>query len=258
MKRIVFVFLIFIIVFFSSCKILYPGMMFQQKDYQVFELKEKLIDEYIMKPGDELLVDFFTRDGQSLIEKHILSNENSSGTALTSSTTAYQNKYIIKPNGYVSLPIIGEYYAQGFNAYNLKKALENELSRLYVDPFVVVNVTNRRVFLFKGYTGAVVPLNQTPTHLIEVLAQSGGVDKDLKAYKIKIIRGDLKNPTVYNIDLSTINGLITSDIILQSNDIVYLEPRRRIFTDSLREVTTIVSLLTSLITTIVLITSFKK
>ena len=257
MRRIVFALILISIVFLNSCKILYPGMMFQQKDYQVFELKEKLIEEYIMKPGDELLVDFYTRDGQSLIEKHVNSDNQTSNNSV-SATIPYQYRYIIKPNGYVSLPIIGEYYAQGYNAFNLKKALEAELSRLYVDPFVVVNVTNRRVFLFKGYTGSVVPLNQTPTHLIEVLALSGGVERDLKAYKIKIIRGDLKNPTVYNIDLSTINGLITSDIILQSNDIVYMEPRRRIFTDSLREVTTIVSLLTSLITTVVLITQLKK
>lgn len=258
MKKLGFFIVIFSALLLNSCKILYPGMMFQQKDYQVFELKEKLIDEYIMKPGDELLVDFYTRDGQSLIEKHVNTDNAVPGSNSQSANIPYQYRYIIKPNGYVSLPIIGEYYAQGYNSFNLKRALEAELSRLYVDPFVVVNVTNRRVFLFKGYTGAVVPLNQTPTHLIEVLANSGGVDKDLKAYKIKVIRGDLKNPTVYNIDLSTINGLITSDIILQSNDIVYMEPRRRIFTDSLREVTTIVSLLTSLITTVVLITQFKK
>jgi hypothetical protein len=41
--------------------------MFQQKDYQVFELKDKLIEEYVIKPGDDLTLTFVTRDGEALI-----------------------------------------------------------------------------------------------------------------------------------------------------------------------------------------------
>jgi polysaccharide export outer membrane protein len=72
--------------------------------------------------------------------------------------------------------------------------------------YVIIKVTNRRVFVFKGGGGLVVNLNESPTSLIEVLAKSGGLDRTLKAYKIKIIRGDLKNPEVQLVDLSTIEG----------------------------------------------------
>lgn len=239
--------------FASSCKVLYPGMMFQQKDYQVFELKDKLVDEYIIKPGDELSLDFFTRDGQSLIEKNISYIEGINSV----NTSTVQYSYIVKPNGYVSLPIIGDYFVQGYTSNSLKKMLESELSRLYIDPYVNISVNNRRVFLFKGYTGSVVKLNQTPTHLVEVLALSGGLDRDLKAYKIRVIRGDYKNPTIYNVDLSTLHGLATSDIILQSNDIVYVEPRKKIIGDSFKEVSVVVSFITSVVSTIVLITRIK-
>ena len=90
------------------------------------------------------------------------------------------------------------------------------------------------------------------------MAKSGGIEKNLKAYNIKIIRGDLKNPTIFQVDISTINGLINSDIILQSNDIVYIEPRRNVFTDSIREVTSNLSVLLSLVSSILLITRLVK
>jgi len=73
-----------------------------------------------------------------------------------------------------------------------------------------------------------------------------------------VIRGDLKNPNILQVDLSTIQGLTESEIILQSNDIVYVEPRRRVFTDALREVTTTISILSSILTTGVLVYTLTK
>jgi polysaccharide export outer membrane protein len=74
--------------------------------------------------------------------------------------------------------------------------------------------------------------------LFEVLAKSGGVAGSTGALggnnmanngqnyasKIKIIRGDLKNPTIYLVDLSKIDGLKDADIIMQAGDIVYIDP----------------------------------
>jgi polysaccharide export outer membrane protein len=257
MKKVYFLLITICLIGFSSCKILYPGMMFQQKDYQVFELKDKLIEEYVIKPGDDLTLTFVTRDGEALIDRYMGPNGQSNNNNRTQSNQS-NLVYRVKPDGFVDIPFLGDFYVQGYTTITLKEVLENELGRLYVDPYAIITVQNRRVFLFKGYKGEVVSLNQTPTHLIEVLAKSGGIEKNLKAYNIKIIRGDLKNPTIFQVDISTINGLINSDIILQSNDIVYIEPRRNVFTDSIREVTSNLSVLLSLVSSILLITRLVK
>ena len=60
------------------------------------------------------------------------------------------------------------------------------------------------------------------TTLFEALAQAGGLNGG-KAYKIKIIRGDLRNPQIFLVDLSTIKGVVKSDFVLQANDIIYIE-----------------------------------
>jgi polysaccharide export outer membrane protein len=110
--------------------------------------------------------------------------------------------------------------------------------------------------VFKGSSAAVVSLNQGPTSLLEVIAKSGGIGNDLKAYKIKILRGDLKNPEIIDVDLSTIQGLQNANLIVQTNDVIYIEQRLRYLSGVLREITPIVSLIGTTTTIIVLVKRF--
>ena len=81
-----------------------------------------------------------------------------------------------------------------------------------------------------------------------------GVAFSCKAKKIKVIRPqkDGSEPKVYNLDLSTIDGLQGGMMVMQANDIVYVTPRWRVATDLLREVTPILSLITT--TTLLIVT----
>jgi polysaccharide export outer membrane protein len=84
------------------------------------------------------------------------------------------------------------------------------------------------------------------------------LEKGLKAYKIKVIRGDMKNPEVRLIDLSTLEGLRSADLMMQPNDIVYVEDRKRVVRDALTETLPFFTGLTTLISFILLIKSLGK
>ena len=45
------------------------------------------------------------------------------------------------------------------------------------------------------------------------------------AANVKLIRGNIQNPDIYMLDLSTIHGMKRADLVLQSNDIIYIETR---------------------------------
>lgn len=243
----------FIIVFgllllMSSCKVFYPNMMFKQKDYQYFELAQKEVDEYVIKKGDQFSLRVYSRDGFRLID-------------IMSGTNTVQGSgggtFLVDNEGFAKLPIIGEFYVNGYTESELERIMEEKYSNLFVDPYIILTVSNRRAFLFKGSTASVVSLNESPTNLFEVIAKSGGISGELKAYKIKVIRGDLKNPQITIIDLSSLEGMRNADLIVQSNDIIYIEPRRRILSDALREFTPILAWATTIITTIALIRSYS-
>ena len=226
--------------------------MFQQKDYQYFELAKKQIDQYIIQTGDEFTLKAYSRDGFRLID--VLGN---SGEVSQTGSGGGAVNFLVDKEGFAKLPIIGQFYVKGYTETELERTLAEKYSNLFVDPYIVLNVINRRVFVFKGSTGSVVSLNEAPTNLFEVIAKSGGIANDLKSYKIKIIRGDLKNPQISVIDLSSIEGMRNADLIVQSNDIIYIEPRRRPATDVLRELSPVFAWASTILTTIALIKTFS-
>lgn len=239
----------------NSCKLFYPNQMFKQKDYQYFEFARKQMDEYLLEPGDLLTLQVYSRDGFRLID---VLGGGVAGSSQQFTSNSGQVNYLVDKEGFAKLPILGDYYVKGYSHIQLEKELAQKYASLFVDPYVLIKVTNRRVFMFKGGGASVIQLNEAPTSLIEVLAKAGGLDKSLKAYKIKIIRGDLKNPEVHLIDLSTLEGLRTAELTMQPNDIVYVEDRKRVVRDVLGEALPVFSGITTLISFILLIKALGK
>ncbi len=239
------------LLFLPSCKLFYPNIMFQQKDYQYFELAKKQIDEYVIQPGDQFTLRAYSRDGFRLID--VLGSQGQQNLSSGGGNVTY----IVDKEGFSDLPIIGEFYVKGFTEAELERVLAEKYSSLFVDPYIILTVSNRRAFVFKGSAASVVALNQSPTNLFEVIAKSGGIANDLKSYKIKVIRGDLKNPQINVIDLSSLEGMRNADLIVQSNDIIYIEPRRRPASDVLKELAPVFAWASTILTTIALIKTFS-
>jgi polysaccharide export outer membrane protein len=246
----------------SSCRSLYPNEMFKQKDYQFFELAKKKVEEYVIAPGDELNIEVYSRDGFKLVD--VLGGNlgttpatpNGSGSQASSSSAGStvsatgKPRYLVDKEGFVKFPVLGTLYVKGYTQNELENQLAQRYATLFVNPFVVLRVTNRRVFVFRGEFGSVVDLNNAPTSLPEVLAKAGGIGRNLKAYNIKIIRGDLANPEVHVINLSTLEGMRTADLTVQSNDIIYVEQRRMVSADIEQQILPFVTIMT-LITSVV-------
>jgi len=58
-----------------------------------------------------------------------------------------------------------------------------------------------------------------------VIASAGGLPAQAKAYRIRVLRGDLNNPTVFDIDLSTVEGMKKANLTMMGNDVIYIESR---------------------------------
>jgi len=239
-----------------SCKLVYPGLMFEQGKYQSFELQEKLVDQYVIQPFDQLTIAVFSRDGFRLIDVlgsgggnvNIGSGGNNINNNNNNQGILGGIDLIVDKDGYLRIPVIGELNVKGYTESELERLIAERMSAFIVSPFVEASVTNRRCFLFNGFTASVVGLNNVPTSLFEVIARSGGVGQNIKAYKIKIIRGNFNNPQIYIIDISTIEGMQKANLIVQSNDIIYLEPRRQYIRDILRETSIIFTIINSVTT----------
>lgn len=209
----------------TSCKSVYQNSLFTNVDSTALATKlASLTQEYKIQPYDELFVKLYTRDGAPLVENikaDILASQDASGIGIQNQT------YAVDGDGMATLPIIGKIKVQGMTESNLKKLLEDKFSKTYQNPFVTLRVDNRRVFVFKGSQAMVIPINRTPTSIFEVIAKSGGLERHISTRDAMIVRGNLKNPTVYKMNLSSFDGMKTSELIVQPNDIIYLPEKNR-------------------------------
>ena len=195
--------------------------------------------EYKLAPNDIIEFRIYTNDGFKLIDV--------TGSAISSSIIMIP--YLVEKDGNVKLPMLGRVQLRGLTPREAEKVLEDQYTFFYNKPFVTIKVLNKRVTVFTGTggTGTVVTLQNENTTLIEALAQAGGITGTGKANKIKLIRGSLQNPEVQLVDLSTIEGMKKGNLVVQANDIIYVEPIPRLSTGLINEITPLVAIITSFV-----------
>ena len=231
--------LIIVIVALSSCATINPSRMLKiPTDYPYAKFPDSVkIEPYKIAVNDIISFSLYTNDGfkMATISGYSIADQNTgSGGGVTT--------FKVRSNGKIKMPVLGELEVVGLTVKDAEELLEEKFKQYFVNPFVILEITNKRIYFFRGgVTASVVTLENENTTLFEVLAKSGGVSGSLSgsggassaggvnngmnyASKIKIIRGDLKKPDIYLIDLSKIGGLKDADIIMQANDIVYIEP----------------------------------
>ncbi len=234
----------------SSCSLV-PNRMFNTpKDY-VFAKDTSTVPggPYIIQSEDKMELHIFSNDGFKLVDI----------TQSTISQTANSEgiQYIVEQNGEVKMPVIGRINLKGLNIREAESLLQEKYSKYYRDPFVLLRVVSRRAYVFfsHGGKGTVIQLQNDHTSLFEALALAGGLSEFSKAFHIRIVRGDYKNPMVYRADISSIEGLKTSELEVYPNDIIYIDAAGNISRRLSTDILPYLSLITSLL---VLLAFFKK
>lgn len=135
-------------------------------------------------------------------------------------------QYKIGPEGYVSLPLIGQVQASGKTAQELQdhlvKAYENQLQ----DNEVVVTLAQSANMIY--ITGSVLrpgplPMNR-PLTALEAIMEAGGFNLETaNMKKVTVIRYEGEQNTVYHLNLAPImSGGPVSPFYLRPRDIVYV------------------------------------
>ncbi len=216
---------------------------------------------YRIHTNDLLNVQVFTNKGERIIDPNgelrfgapgagavmtapaATSGGNASGQRAAVPTST---QFLVQADGTVRLPLLANpVLVQNLTLLQADSLLRIRYGEFYRDPFVKTAVTNNRVVILGSLGGQVVSLPNDNMNLLEVLALSGGADNGGGASgfarfggrmdNIRIIRGDLKNPQVQFVDLSTLQGMRRGNLQVEPNDVIYIEPVRRPLQDALAD-----------------------
>lgn len=234
----------------SSCGMYRQNIMFKTKNEQLKEVVSNTTQNYIIKATDQLSLSVYSNAGELIIDPNFTLRKE---IGVNGNMTRMMEKptYLVRPDGTVKLPMIGYIPIVGYTLTQADSLLSEKYSEYYIESFATLKLENRRVIVLGGggvSSGLIVPLENEHMSILEVIALAGGVPNTAKAHNLRLIRGDLNDPQVEVIDLSTISGMKTANMYVQPNDVIYIEPVRKVVVESVRDISPILSLLTSLLT----------
>ena len=170
-----------------------------------------------------------------------------------------EREYEVRKDGKVDLPLLGPIDVEGLTIEKCEDTLEYFFSQDYKEPYVQVKVTNQRVIVFpgNGSDARVIPLQNTNTTLMEVIAIAGGITDRGRASKVKLMRSINGERKVFVMDLSVIEGLKFADLIVQANDYIYVEPTPEFSKELAEDVVPIISILSGTLIVVAALNNLK-
>jgi polysaccharide export outer membrane protein len=215
---------------------------------------------YLIQKNDLLEFIMVTNKGEILVDPTSEFAKQAGGAAQLGGASL---KYLVQHDGNVELPIIGRVKVDSLTLSQCDSFLSKQYSKYYFEPFVKCKISNRRVFLLgmgasmsmvggggggMGGGGArIVLLESENVTIAEFFALAGIPAPFSHSNRIKIIRGNLNNPKIFTLDLTHINSFKDDNLLIQPNDIVYVEPAVRIIFDVLRDVSVYTGIFTTII-----------
>jgi polysaccharide biosynthesis/export protein len=229
----------------SGCYINSNLMFKTDKNYKFDVPPETPPEKYKITKNDVIEFKLLANGGYKAVE-YGSSDINAGGGQ---AANRFNLSYYVESDGTVRLPILGKVYVKDSTIRAVEFMLEGMYDEYYVEPFVQLQVTNKRVMVSTGNGGdaKVIPLVNNNTTLMEVISAAGGITDRGKANRIKIMRREGETRKVYLVDLSTIEGLKHADMIVQANDYVYVEPVPQYGREVVAQIAPYISLLTSAI-----------
>lgn len=261
-KKVYFFYLYILIVsvsFLSSCS---------NKTNTLFYLKHKSKSNSSVQILSEGTQDTTESLYQKILPGDILSIRNLQNetqvlgyTAGGTGGASISSDYLVEPDSMVVLPFLNKVKLGGLYIPSAESFLNKSYSKnLLKEPLIKIKITNLKVTMM-GEFGRVgnFPLSPNRTYLTDLIAEAGGLNPRANPKKIRIIRGNFKNPRVIQVNLQDIKSLANNNLFLRNNDIIYAETRNSYkFLDQISSTRNIFAIAVSGISAFILINRLNR
>jgi polysaccharide export outer membrane protein len=246
---------IFLLVFLSSCGFYNHVLLFKEGEnfsndafLKAATMAAQAEKNYTAKKFDFLAIEVFTNKGELLVDPNFELQLGQKNPATVQAFAGFGGgiggvnplqqqgvanfsavrKYMIQDDGNAYLPILGAVKLEGLKLYQIDSLLSKEYEKNYKETYVVTRLLNRRAVVIGALGNRIIPLDNENLSVIEVIATVGNFDQRVRGDKIRIIRNPLDKPLMQVIDLTTFEGMRAANLKVEPNDIIYIEPRRRV------------------------------
>jgi polysaccharide export outer membrane protein len=213
--------------------------------------------DYRLKEGDRLYIQVYSTDDKTNIlfngdKTNILFNGSQSNGIqnLTSSNGSSDNTdlytYLVKSDGSITFPEIGEIYVKGKTIRESKEIIENAIQPILKINSVDVRMLNRTFSVIGAGKSGRFYFPREKVNIYQALAMIGDLGSFTDRTKIKILRISKKGTQIKVFDIRRADIIDSEFYYLEPDDVILLQPLKQEFFGA----TTFWMTLSSIITTV--------
>ncbi len=148
---------------------------------------------------------------------------------IVSAQQGIQGAQVIRPDGYITLELIGDVYVEGMTPMEVADVLTKAFQMYIRDVEVIVRVTgffSKRYYVF----GEVPSVGEKPfdgdVTVLSAFGRAGGVTTRAAWDRIRLVRATTTTRQIFKINLSDIvkDGRWDTNVQLKANDVLYVPP----------------------------------
>ena len=245
-----------IILSLSSCVTQRKIEYLQDKEKGLKAFPESNIQDYKLKPFDEIFIQITSLDetannvfGSSSTNLITMGGMQPYGASLIS--------YSINGEGYLQLPIIGRFNVKDKTIAQVTVTIKDSLSRILNQPNVIIKLVNRYIsVLGEVKNPGHYSYSQDRISIYDAIGISGDITDYGNRNQVVLIRNQQGKNLRVTLDLTESNILSSEYYFMRPNDILYVKPLKKKFW-GMREFPFSV-LLTSITTGILVLSYIKK
>lgn len=174
----------------------------------------KAADEYVMCGGDQLQLTVYNHPD------------------LSSPANSTVNPYIVRPDGHLSMPLIGDVDVNGKTVSQVTQEITERLSEYIVNPMVTINIIKlgtTRVYVLGDVKRQGMYELEKSHNLLDALGKAEGFTETSAKKKVFVIRRGEQEPFMkVNINSLLTKGDTSKNVTLREGDCVYLTSNGKI------------------------------
>lgn len=215
----------------SSCVTARKVNYMQAPDKQIPSYADTItFEDYELRIGDRMYIYVYSLDenitkmynaggsGSMIRQQMIQGNMSGSYDLYT---------YLVDEQGDMEFPTIGKIAVRGLTTRDVKRRLEEELSKLlqeipgYATVSVEVNIVNRTFSIIGAQSGRYV-INKEKMTIFEALAMAGDLGEFNSRQEIKLVREKEGKTTIKTFDVRSKDIVNSEYYYIEPNDIIYI------------------------------------
>jgi polysaccharide export outer membrane protein len=160
-------------------------------------------------------------------------------------------RYVVSEKGTIFMPIVGELKIEGLTLPQADSLITKTFAEYYKEVYAISRMLNRRVVILGALGNRILPLDHENMNIIEVISMAGNLGITARADNIRLIRNVNSKPQIQVLNLTTWEGLKAGNLRVEPDDIIYIEPRRRVYRqETLQDVASVFNTVGGLISTL--------